>query len=132
MSSKNTYIGDIKKLKLTGGTYDLIVRDLSDANSSGYPWAYIDFEKREVHMHTSLDESPELTYQVLFHELIHEILMTKGVSSYLSENNIVIEETLCDAVGFGIAEVISKNPDLIKSIQTYNSISDRKLFEGRR
>lgn len=123
---------NINKIKLRTGTYDLIVRDLTDAipGSGSYPWGYIDFEKKQVHLHEPLADNPGLMYQVLFHEAVHEALMSSGVSSYLVENGLDLEETICDSVGFAMAELVAKNPDLVA--QLTNDNAQKPLFESAR
>ena len=127
---------NIKEVKLKSGTYQLIITDLKEGNPSGYPWGYINFETKQLFIHEDLLSNPSLFYQVLFHEFTHEALMNTGVSSYLAENDLTLEEMICDSVGFAMAEYIAKNPEIVQSvIDMSDELEDsgrRRLFEGRR
>lgn len=114
------------KIKLKSGSYDLLIKDIP--KEGNYPWGYIDFEKRELVLNSTLLDNRELFYQVLFHEVVHEALMNSGVSSFLAENDIQLEESICDSVGFALAEFVGKNPDIIKKM--IDPMNGKQLFES--
>ena len=128
-------ITDIKSVKLKSGTYELVVADLKEGTPNGYPWGYINFETKQIFIHSDLLDNPSLFYQVLFHEFTHEALMNSGVSSFLAENELTLEEMICDSVGFAMAEYVGKNPDLMDVITNTSRDMEENgslpLFESR-
>lgn len=104
----------LKQLKLPGGSYEFVSRDLSKEVEDGQIWGYIDLACKEVHIHDKL--SPSVACKTLLHEASHDILHESGMSSLLAENDMMLEESLCDIFGFGFLRFIKDNPEVVRCI----------------
>ena len=93
------------QVKIGGTTYQVL--DCEDLRDETYNRLDGRFTGGQTTIQLSAALSTQGRYAILWHEIVHGILIHAGM------DEIVDEERLVSALGYGIVQVLRDNPDLI-------------------
>ena len=93
----------ISKLNLNNKVYTITEKKLKKNNG------YVRNDKLDIKINIELPYNGQVS--VLYHELVHAMLDNSGLTHMLKPK---LEEAICNAIGNGIADLISNNKELPK------------------
>jgi len=95
------------KIKIGPQKFKVVhVRDLRDKKDVSY-FGLITYGKSIIEIEDSIDKFSK--HQVLWHEILHGLLTQAGISNH--------EESMIDALAYGIIQVLDDNKTLRKGIE---------------